>query len=382
MMEEIMVSVICITYNQSAYIEEALQSFINQKTNFKYEIIVHDDASTDSTADIVRKYQGNYPDKVRAILQHENQYSKGLSILDKLIEEEVRGKYIAICEGDDFWTDAYKLQKQIDYMETHLGCTLCFHNAREMDMKTGNIKEIWRFNQKIYRGEGSYNSEETIKLACVPAASMVFRSEDMPIPYLYSDKIRLGDMVRTICLGTKGYSYCMKDTMSVYRVGIDNSASDIWKQSMENHNRRYIGTIETLENIERYTNYEWHGIISEMIKEYKKKLLFFAEEDIKKIQMSSSKIFIYGTGKYAEWCSNCMEKSKIEFAGYIVSEDKCRNLVHRGKKVLYLDEIEALGKAGIIIGTSDKYKDEIIRTLENRGIKNYCQGITRSVACK
>ncbi len=115
---QIQVTILCITYNHGPYIRNTLEHFVNQRVNFKYEILIHDDASTDSTADIIREYAEKYPDVFVPILQTENQYSKGVPIIAKLYPK-ARGKYLAICEGDDFWPDLDKLQKQFDFLESH-----------------------------------------------------------------------------------------------------------------------------------------------------------------------------------------------------------------------------------------------------------------------
>ena len=121
-----MVSICCITYNQEAYIRDALDGFIKQKTNFQWELLIHDDASTDRTAEIIREYAKRYPDRIFPILQTENQYSQGLTNISGTFNfPRARGKYIAMCEGDDYWTDETKLQRQVDFMEAHPGCSLC-----------------------------------------------------------------------------------------------------------------------------------------------------------------------------------------------------------------------------------------------------------------
>jgi len=112
-----LVSITCATYNHEAYIKEALEGFVMQKTSFPFEIIVHDDASTDNTASIIREYEARYPDLFVTIYEAENQYSKGYGDLSRIIYSAVRGKYIAVCEGDDYWTDPYKLQKQVEFLE-------------------------------------------------------------------------------------------------------------------------------------------------------------------------------------------------------------------------------------------------------------------------
>lgn len=116
-MELPLISICCITYNHVKYIKQAIESFLMQKTSFKYEIIIHDDASTDGTTEIVEEYKIKYPELINTIIQTENQYSKGVSISANYVWTKAKGKYIALCEGDDFWTDPNKLQKQVDILE-------------------------------------------------------------------------------------------------------------------------------------------------------------------------------------------------------------------------------------------------------------------------
>lgn len=123
-----LVAIQCFTYNHENYIEDCLNGFVIQKTNFNFVAIVHDDASTDNTADIIRKYEKKYPNIIHGIYETENQYSKGNVILNRIMNDAciaTGAKYIAICEGDDFWTDPLKLQKQVDYMELHDNYSMC-----------------------------------------------------------------------------------------------------------------------------------------------------------------------------------------------------------------------------------------------------------------
>jgi glycosyltransferase involved in cell wall biosynthesis len=114
--QEPLVSICCITYNHEKYIRDAIESFLMQETDFTFEIIIHDDASTDKTADIIREYEKKYPELIKPIYQTENQYSKGVNILS-FIYNQAKGKYIAPCEGDDYWTDPFKLQMQVTFLE-------------------------------------------------------------------------------------------------------------------------------------------------------------------------------------------------------------------------------------------------------------------------
>ena len=112
-----MVSICCLAYNHGKKEKKTLDSILEQKTNFKYEILIHDDASTDHSAEIIREYEEKYPEIIKPIYQTVNQYSQDVSITPTIQVPRAKGKYIAICEGDDFWIDPLKLQKQFDFLE-------------------------------------------------------------------------------------------------------------------------------------------------------------------------------------------------------------------------------------------------------------------------
>lgn len=139
----LMVSIWCITYNHEPYIRQCLEGFVMQKTNFRFEAIVHDDASTDGTAAIVRKFAEKYPDIIKPIFETENQYSKHDGSLERIINEHTHGKYVATCEGDDYWTDPLKLQKQVDYLRSHPGCGLVYTAYRQQNDVTGRSHDIF-----------------------------------------------------------------------------------------------------------------------------------------------------------------------------------------------------------------------------------------------
>ena len=129
--ERPLVSVCCMTYNQETTIAQTLEGILSQQTDFAFELIVHDDASDDRTADIVREYADRYPDIIRPIYQTENQYHR-YNLLRQFILPAARGRLIAFCEGDDYWTDPDKLSLQAHYMLAHPACTLCFHAVQQL----------------------------------------------------------------------------------------------------------------------------------------------------------------------------------------------------------------------------------------------------------
>ena len=143
MTEEPLVSVCCIAYNQENYIAEAVEGFLAQRAAFPFEIIIHDDRSTDRTADIIRSYQRKHPRLIKTILQTENQHSQGKRIFP-ITFAQARGKYLALCEGDDYWTDPEKLSRQVALMEERPDYSLCFHTVARVEQSSGETVSIVR----------------------------------------------------------------------------------------------------------------------------------------------------------------------------------------------------------------------------------------------
>ena len=138
------VSVCTLAFNHNPFIRECLDGILMQKTNFAFELIIHDDASTDGTADIIREYEAKYPNIITPIYQTENQYSKGTRIMHQFVYPKAKGKYIAICEGDDFWTDPYKLQKQVDILESNSEYGMCYTPANILHLDKSLTAEFLR----------------------------------------------------------------------------------------------------------------------------------------------------------------------------------------------------------------------------------------------
>lgn len=126
-----LVSIMCHTYNHVDFLQDALNGFLMQKTTFPFEILLHDDASTDGTIQIVNKYSEAYPNIIIPIIQTENQYSKGYKP-SKVTLPLAKGKYIAFCEGDDYWTDPKKIQIQASFLEKNKHISVCGHNSLTM----------------------------------------------------------------------------------------------------------------------------------------------------------------------------------------------------------------------------------------------------------
>lgn len=184
-----LVSIYCITYNHVDYIRQCLDGFVMQKTNFRYEVVIHDDASTDGTSDIVREYADKYPEIIKPIIQKENVYSKGgFELINKLVKPHLTGKYVALCEGDDYWTHPEKLQKQVDYLEVNPDCTLCYHAA---DIKFTEDFTGLRNIPAFCDVKNEYRFIDTIKGYPFQTATVVYRRELLDCP-LYKKTTALG----------------------------------------------------------------------------------------------------------------------------------------------------------------------------------------------
>ena len=209
-MDEIKVSICVLSYNHEKYLRDCLDGVMMQKTTFSIEVWVHDDASTDSSSAIIKEYQERYPNTIKPILQIENQYSKGERILAKFVYPRCAGTYIALCEGDDYWIDPFKLQKQVDFMDQHPDFIACFHNAR-IQYKD----HVSLFNDLE---ENHYPSTEDIikRRWFIATVSLLFRNclKEMPE---WSKGVINGDYLTELLLAKEGRFYYMDDVMAVYR---------------------------------------------------------------------------------------------------------------------------------------------------------------------
>ena len=211
------VSVICMTYNHKAFIRKCLDGFVMQKTAFPFEVIVHDDASTDGTAQIITEYAEKYPDIICPVLQKENQWSKGIKISKNFIYPRIRGEYVAVCEGDDYWTDEYKLQKQADFLDTHPDFTLCFHPVT-IKWECQNRKDelfpspAFRFHKTVLE-LSDLQKHNFIQTNSVMIRWRFHRDSTDMIP----DKIMPGDWFLYMLHAELGKIGFLPDVMSVYR---------------------------------------------------------------------------------------------------------------------------------------------------------------------
>ena len=230
-----LVSILCTAYNHKAYIRQTLQSFVDQQTDFAFEVLVNDDVSTDGTAAIIREFEEKYPDIIRPFYQTENLYSRDIDIYQTVFFPNARGRYVAYCEGDDYWTDCTKLQRQVDFLETHPDYAACVHRTMQHfcdgsrpDAPHRDVTEDCdvEFEDIIPGMGGAYHT-----------SSLVARTEILASPpdfYRVASDYGFGDYPDALWLRLHGRIRYLAREMSVYRVG---SGADAWSTGFETNYR-------------------------------------------------------------------------------------------------------------------------------------------------
>lgn len=263
---EPLVSICCTTYQHQAYLAQTLDSFFNQQVDFPFEILIHDDASADDTPRIIREYAQRYPDTIRPILQTENQYSRGVPINETFNFPRARGKYIALCEGDDYWCDPAKLARQIAHMESDPSCTFCFTNGYIHD-ESGQEPDrefLPRHEQDrpwYQPCSARYDLDRVARLNFIPTASIVFRVDALRrLPPEFRDKpCQHGDLRMKLYLTAAGHAWYEHMFSCVYRENVSGSAMQIWrKESRDQLYARCATVVEMTNDVERFSQGRGH----------------------------------------------------------------------------------------------------------------------------
>lgn len=298
----ILLSINCITYNHENYISDAIEGFLMQKTNFNFEILIGEDCSTDKTREIVEMYKKRYPDKIKIITSDKN-----VGFMKNMIRlhENSKGKYIAICEGDDYWTDPDKLQKQIDYMEKNIECTLCFHATEVVKAKSkvrfGLIRPYNNNNicktEDIIIGGGGF----------CPTQSLIYRKVCMDNPPNFFVESPVGDYPLQIIVSSQGYAFYINKVMSAYRKGDSGS----WSNKTNSTNKQIDineGIINVLDEFDIYTDHKYNSVVN------KRKIViefnsFILAKKFKKIKVDRYEDYFNSLSIY--------KKIKIYFRSYL-----------------------------------------------------------------
>lgn len=225
-MNKPLVSVCCLTYNQEKYISDAIEGFLMQRTSFPVEVIIHDDASTDKTGEIIKGYAERNADLFVPLFQVENQFSKGENPFIKNILPRVSGKYIAFCEGDDYWTDPLKLQKQTDFLESNPNYGMICTNYSRYIQSSGILKRNC-FSSAKYGHEVKFADYlldmSTIGTATVVMRSALARKYVAEIPEDIRDSFVVGDTPLWLFTAARSKVAVLPDETAIYRI-LDSSA--------------------------------------------------------------------------------------------------------------------------------------------------------------
>jgi glycosyltransferase involved in cell wall biosynthesis len=279
---EITVSICCITYNHEKFIAQAIDNFVRQQTNFKFEIIIGDDCSTDNTLFIINQFSVKYPEKIKVFTSPEN-----IGFHRNFIRcvEACKGTYIALCEGDDYWTDNYKLQKQVDFLKSNPGYIMCCHYTRVITADNQTIYAhpkpvpLTHTYHDLLAGKQDETKTATVLYRNLPIVHSLFLSKLFFNCYA-GDKIF--KLYATFHTGKK--VYVMPEVMSCYR----NHQGGIW--SMINANTRMKRMISDFDLIIR--NFSYPRLLRrKLLGLYIKRYLFF---ELSNLQIKRA----YNTVKY------------------------------------------------------------------------------------
>ena len=247
-MPDYKVSVICLTYNHRAFIRECLEGFVRQKTTFPFQVIVHDDASTDGTAEIVKEYAQRYPHIIQPILQQENQWQKRMT-LKTFVYPRLQGEYVAFCEGDDYWTDENKLQKQVDFLDANPDFAVCFHAVQIYWQETGLYDEVFP-TQSFCFNKDVLTLDDLLIHNFIQTNSVLLRWRFYRDSYdLIPDKILPGDWFIFLLHAELGKIKFMPEVMGVYRkhpqgIWYDVKCSQKWFEKIAPYSLRFFDAVK------------------------------------------------------------------------------------------------------------------------------------------
>ena len=259
-----LVTVILPTHNHAPFIAGAIESVLMQQTEYPFDILLHDDASTDGTADICRDYAARYPEKITLIAQTVNQYQIDRRIQSHILIPRVSAKYTAILDGDDYWIDPKKLQKQVQYLEEHPDCTLCVGGAIAVDVDGNTVGKAMPYDvsrvvdpRDMIRAGGGFTASDTIVM---PTQLL----KDLPE---FADAIEAEDIPFQLLGALKGYAYYIADTLMAYRVAVPGSWSTRQYASAKNTRIKTSRDLIALnEGYDAFSSGKYHEAFNEAIR--------------------------------------------------------------------------------------------------------------------
>ena len=260
--QDYMVVIKCYTYNHEKYIEDALKGFVIQKTDFPFCALIVDDCSTDGTANIIRSYEKKYPEIIKGIYLKENYYSQHKPKLPLIYPWLERAKYVALCEGDDYWIDSSKLQKQVAFLENHIECSLTISNGfghREKGLRLHKLNSIPIQSSRFLTMHELLIEEGYL----IPYASMCLRKEYL-INKPNAFKAPLSDRSLRMWCAVNGKVFYDINPMVVYRIGSKGSFSQRIKKDTADAQRVYEGMCSFFDRFDDYTQYKYQAEVEYM----------------------------------------------------------------------------------------------------------------------
>ncbi|NUZ10661.1 glycosyltransferase family 2 protein [Pseudoalteromonas sp. McH1-7] len=295
--DKVYISCICIVFNQFKYVRHAIDSILAQKTEYRFEVLIHDDCSSDGTTEILLDYKRRYPRLVNLVLQEENQYSKGKKITP-LIVPYAKGEYVAFCEGDDYWCKDNKLQVQINALEKNKEVDLCVHDSFCLNCR--GLESNYRFPLGNYsEGIIPFSAFSDVYTQFSPTASMFCRLEALQAAAMKISNAPCGDIFLEIYLGAgRGY-YNVDGKFSVYNLGSSGSWAERNKSSVKRSIELKEKVIAHLLKVKEELNPEDKMVVYKKILKIEKSLLIF----------KSQSHFLEAIRVIPLWCKN-IYKSK------------------------------------------------------------------------
>ncbi len=255
--DNVMMTVKMLTYNHEKYVARAIESIVAQKTQYKYELLIGDDGSTDGTVDIINYYRDRYPDIIRVMLHKKN---IGITKNSYLIDVEARGKYIAGCDGDDYWCDECRVEKDVSFLESHTDyvgiCHKCglvdeFENKIMIDSVPERM-QFWKFNKHEYKLKDFEEWSMPGHGSALTGRNLVRNEKNSRIVYEASDYV--GDRTHVLILALNGTIYCDDDIVSCYRYRPRDGNNYV---SMQTKKNLRFNEYMLLNNLERWASSEY-----------------------------------------------------------------------------------------------------------------------------
>lgn len=350
-----LVTIWCTSYNFGMYLKSAFDSFLMQETSFGYKVFVYDDASTDNSAEIIRDYIDRFPELFDAYLSPVNLYKtpERQELFDKLRKTKCHGKYIAYCEGDDYWTDPYKLQKQISFMEENPEVVLTGHASQIDNCETGVMESFHPMDHSGYMSPSDVIMPE---IGILHTASTIYRKD---IAVFDSDFPRadVGDYPSMLHALSKGLIYYFDDEMSVYRYRHAGSWSSATEKNPKSFSSHVLTMVRFLDKYDCYTSYKFHEHI-------KRRMIWwvmrcgYLNSELTSIDFMNMLDEIVETGGFEEKYVNALRRSYALMSGQYLFEIEERNRINQ------FEHIVIMGVGG--------YPEKAKKLMENNQI--ICEG--------